>query len=84
VQHRLDDANNTQDSPFDFTEENYKIVKTVLAKYPKNYKQVHTDCEHKFASSPVFSMFGDAVWHYPTAGSRTAAVWQLPPSSSDG
>jgi NADH:ubiquinone oxidoreductase subunit E len=25
--------------PFDFTEENYKIVKTILNKYPKNYKQ---------------------------------------------
>lgn len=40
LQHRLTDANNTEDTPFDFTEENYKIVKTVLAKYPKNYKQV--------------------------------------------
>jgi hypothetical protein len=40
VQHRLIDENNTEDSGFDFTEENYKIVKTILAKYPKNYKQV--------------------------------------------
>jgi len=37
--HRLIDENNTEDSGFDFTEENYKIVKTILAKYPKNYKQ---------------------------------------------
>jgi len=39
LQHRLTDENNTEDSGFDFTEENYKIVKTILAKYPKNYKQ---------------------------------------------
>lgn len=37
--HRTDDTNNSADMPFDFTEENYKIVKRILAKYPKNYKQ---------------------------------------------
>lgn len=37
--HRSNDDNNTVDSPFDFTEENYKIVRTILAKYPQNYKQ---------------------------------------------
>jgi NADH dehydrogenase (ubiquinone) flavoprotein 2 len=37
--HRTDDEANSADMPFDFTEENYKIVKTILAKYPKNYKQ---------------------------------------------
>lgn len=42
LQHRLDDASNTPESPFDFTEENYKIVKTILAKYPKNYKQARS------------------------------------------
>ncbi len=39
LQHRLTDATNTEDAPFDFTEENYKIVKTILSKYPSNYKQ---------------------------------------------
>jgi NADH dehydrogenase (ubiquinone) flavoprotein 2 len=39
MQHRGDDEVNTTDSPFDFTEENYKIVKTILNKYPRNYKQ---------------------------------------------
>lgn len=43
LQHRLTDTNNTEDSPFDFTEENYKIVKSILAKYPKNYKQVRAE-----------------------------------------
>lgn len=37
--HRVDDQNNSAESPFDFTEENYKIVKVILSKYPKNYKQ---------------------------------------------
>lgn len=39
LQHRTNDLNNTADAAFDFTEENYKIVKTILAKYPRNYKQ---------------------------------------------
>ncbi len=39
LQHRGDDLANTADAPFDFTEENYKIVKTILNKYPRNYKQ---------------------------------------------
>ena len=30
---------NSPDAPFDFTAENYKIVKTILNKYPRNYKQ---------------------------------------------
>ena len=34
-QHRTNDASNTPDMPFDFTLENYKIVNTILAKYPK-------------------------------------------------
>ena len=38
-QHRSHDEANTPDMPFDFTEENYKIVKTILNKYPRNYKQ---------------------------------------------
>lgn len=46
VQHRLTDAANTEDSPFDFTEENYKIVHTILAKYPQNYKQVCFCLQH--------------------------------------
>lgn len=37
--HRTHDDNNAAETPFDFTEENYKIVKSVLAKYPSNYKQ---------------------------------------------
>ena len=39
AQHRLDDASNEEDSPFDFTEENYKIVRVILSKYPSNYAQ---------------------------------------------
>lgn len=37
-QHRVDD-NNTADQHFDFNEENYERVRTILAKYPGNYKQ---------------------------------------------
>jgi hypothetical protein len=29
MQHRTDDANNSADMPFDFSAENYKIVKTM-------------------------------------------------------
>ncbi len=39
LQHRTNDEANSADMPFDFTEENYKIVKAILAKYPRNYKQ---------------------------------------------
>lgn len=39
MQHRTDDPTNAENVPFDFTEENYKIVKKILAKYPNNYKQ---------------------------------------------
>lgn len=39
AQHRTNDLHNSDDMPFDFTEENYKIVKVILGKYPKNYKQ---------------------------------------------
>lgn len=38
-QHRGDDLNNSAERPFDFTEENYKIVRQILNKFPKNYKQ---------------------------------------------
>ena len=38
VQHRVDDSN-TDDMHFDFTEENYERVRTILGKYPTNYKQ---------------------------------------------
>ncbi len=37
-QHRQADDNN-EDTPFDFTVDNYKKVKTILGRYPKNYKQ---------------------------------------------
>ena len=37
-QHRQEDDNN-EDTPFDFTVENYQKVKTILGRYPKNYKQ---------------------------------------------
>eukprot|EP00753_Platysulcus_tardus_P016834 PLAT6071.1.p1 GENE.PLAT6071.1~~PLAT6071.1.p1 ORF type:complete len:275 (+),score=142.72 PLAT6071.1:93-917(+) len=33
---------NTEDTAFDFTPENYKVVERILAKYPKNYKQSGT------------------------------------------
>lgn len=36
-QHRTD-FENAPDTPFDFTEENYAIVRTIIAKYPDNYK----------------------------------------------
>ncbi len=32
-------AYNTEDTPFDFTDKNYAEIKTILAKYPKNYKR---------------------------------------------
>lgn len=38
-QHRTNDANNSPDVPFDFTPENYKVVKVILSKYPSNYAQ---------------------------------------------
>lgn len=33
-----DSAENTHDTPFEFTDENYAEIKTILKKYPKNYK----------------------------------------------
>jgi len=35
----IDTPDNTVETKFDFTEENYKLVKNVLSKYPTNYKQ---------------------------------------------
>jgi NADH dehydrogenase (ubiquinone) flavoprotein 2 len=35
----IDTPDNTVDAKFDFTEENYKRVEMILAKYPSNYKQ---------------------------------------------
>jgi len=35
----IDTEDNTVETPFDFTEENYGRVKSILAKYPDNYKQ---------------------------------------------
>lgn len=36
--HRVDETN-TEDMHFDFNEENYERVRTILGKYPQNYKQ---------------------------------------------
>jgi NADH dehydrogenase (ubiquinone) flavoprotein 2 len=30
---------NNDDTPFEFTDEDYKEIETVLAKYPSNYKK---------------------------------------------
>jgi len=38
VEHK-DVTGNTTDTPFDFTLENYKIAKKILARYPSNYQQ---------------------------------------------
>ena len=35
----MTDANNSPDTPFDFTPENYKVVNVILSKYPANYAQ---------------------------------------------
>lgn len=35
----VESADNNVDTPFDFTEDNYARVNTILAKYPENYKQ---------------------------------------------
>jgi NADH-quinone oxidoreductase E subunit len=35
----MHDANNSPDTPFDFTPENYKVVNVILSKYPSNYAQ---------------------------------------------
>lgn len=32
-----DSTQNTQNTPFDFTDENYKRIKTILKRFPKNY-----------------------------------------------
>ena len=32
-------SDNNDDTPFDFSEENYRKVDTILGKYPENYKQ---------------------------------------------
>ena len=37
VNHR-DTSDNLEESPFEFTEENYEIVKWHMAKFPDNYK----------------------------------------------
>ena len=38
VNHRNTEDNN-EDTPFEFTEENYEKVKAMIAKYPPNYKE---------------------------------------------
>lgn len=38
VKHRYTEEN-TEETPFEFTEENYKEVDRLLSKFPKNYKQ---------------------------------------------
>jgi NADH dehydrogenase (ubiquinone) flavoprotein 2 len=38
AQHR-DTPDNNQNTPFDFTDENYDKIKVILSKYPENYKQ---------------------------------------------
>jgi NADH:ubiquinone oxidoreductase subunit E len=38
VNHRNTEDNN-EDTPFEFTEENYKEVQNIIAKYPSNYKE---------------------------------------------
>ena len=35
----INTPDNTQETYFDFTEENYKLVNKILSKYPANYKQ---------------------------------------------
>lgn len=37
--YHIDTPDNTVETSFDFTPENYKLVKNVLSKYPANYKQ---------------------------------------------
>ena len=37
VNHR-DEADNLEESPFEFTEENYKLVKSSMSNFPDNYK----------------------------------------------
>ena len=99
VQHRSDDDANSEDMPFDFTEENYKIVKRILAKYPKNYKQVRRNVTthiysflRTFASrhlKPVppsaqrFRSTSFAVWYYPALGPRATAMPQFSPAGCD-
>jgi hypothetical protein len=69
LQHRTHDDNNAAETPFDFTEENYKIVKSVLAKYPSNYKQVGL-LEHQKLHSLYISLF--------TKIQSTISVFSLP------
>jgi NADH dehydrogenase (ubiquinone) flavoprotein 2 len=38
VNHRNTDDNN-EDTPFEFTKENYAKIETLLSKYPTNYKE---------------------------------------------
>jgi NADH:ubiquinone oxidoreductase subunit E len=37
AQHR-ESKTNTGEEPFDFTDDNYKVVAKIMAKYPKNYR----------------------------------------------
>ena len=37
VKHR-DTEDNLEEQPFEFSEENYEEIKTILKKYPTNYK----------------------------------------------
>lgn len=57
AQHRHDDPTNTPDTPFDFTEENYKTVERILAKYPDNYKQVRARVAPVMIGWPCSSAF---------------------------
>jgi hypothetical protein len=82
VQHRLTDENNTEDSGFDFTEENYKIVKTILAKYPKNYKQASclmpVSCHFSaaFAASNVMAVLTHRMAATPLSTRRRLVLYR--------
>lgn len=52
VQHRLDDVNNTEDAPFDFTPENYGIVATILCVSRRGWNgQSLRDCSRAKAAA---------------------------------
>jgi len=71
-QHR-DTPDNTEHTPFDFTEANYAEVKKILAKYPVNYKQA--------ATIPLLHLaqYQTGGWVPLAAMNKIAKILEIPP-----
>jgi len=67
-----DTEDNNEHTPFEFTQENYKIVETILKKYPTNYKLS--------AAIPLLHLAQSQVGWVPLAAmNKVAKILDVPP-----